>query len=252
MASRFQLPRRITALPSGDKAMIITEQNHQPNKTNAAPQRGVNAQLEEEGWLKIDDVKSTEEFERLAEGLGRPIPDSRGRIVKQLVPIETATAPPRTFSSLHGKGSFPFHTDTASWPLPARLVLLRAAGGDLRRDSHVLPFRHVINSDLGLSQELVSQSIWLLGFRPRTHYSTMSFAYEGRGGNRFDPNFMRPANAAAKIVKPLFAQCALLLMSTISWKAGRVVVIDNWRCMHARGAPPLNEGVRLLERIYLS
>lgn len=196
-----------------------------------------------------DSIRSQDEFIELANSLGRPIQLPDGSQIKRLRVISSREARPNTLSWKFGESGFPFHTDTAFWPRPARLVLLRGVGGDLRRPTVIIPFMSAI--PLALASK-VRQTAWLCGTGPHTFYTTMQFEHDGSAGFRYDPNCMVPANKAAReIDEHLRPECSELKGELIEWRPNRVAIIPNWSYLHGRGTTDHVDFDRILERIYI-
>jgi hypothetical protein len=84
-------------------------------------------------------------------------------------------------------------------------------------------------------------------------YCSLRFKIRGCEGWRFDPALMEPANDAAVRTKKTLNERLLDMAHAecLSWEGTDAVVIDNWRCLHARGPAPKAEGDRWLSRIYV-
>jgi hypothetical protein len=71
-------------------------------------------------------------------------------------------------------------------------------------------------------------------------------------GWRYDADLMYPANEAAvqvnKILRPLVMNNEV---ESIMWTGDKAVVLSNWTTLHGRGSQPQNEGVRVVERLYV-
>jgi hypothetical protein len=64
---------------------------------------------------------------------------------------------------------------------------------------------------------------------------------------------MSPANnSATKIREMLGPLLSRDHMECITWKDDLAVVLSNWEVLHGRGPSPLDEGTRILERIYVT
>jgi alpha-ketoglutarate-dependent taurine dioxygenase len=72
---------------------------------------------------------------------------------------------------------------------------------------------------------------------------------------RYDRDCMRPANKSfgrsERVIKAASERSAAI---AISWAADRLIILDNWRLMHARAPKPDNEdlGSRVLERVLVT
>lgn len=195
-----------------------------------------------------DSIYSEAEFVEFANYLGRPIPLADGSVVKTLRVSPSGKARPNTLTGRFGTGVFPFHTDTAFWPRPARLVLLRAVCGDLRRPTILIPFTTIAEA---VAPHQLRRGAWLCDTGRRKTYTTIHFEQDGESGLRYDPNCMTPANKAAREVDELLRpRCFDINGELIEWRPNRVAVIPNWTYLHARGSG-CDDLDRLLERIYI-
>lgn len=196
-----------------------------------------------------DSICSEAEFVEFAKCFGNPIPLADGLVVKTLRVSPSGEAKSNTLSERFGTGAFPFHTDTAFWPRPARLVLLRAVGGDLRRPTMLIPFSSIVGAFAPIQ---LRQGAWLCDTGHRKTYTTMYFEQGGLSGLRYDPNCMVPANKAAREVdEVLRPSCFDIMGELVEWCPNRVAVVPNWTYLHARGASGSDDLDRLIERIYI-
>ena len=79
----------------------------------------------------------------------------------------------------------------------------------------------------------------------------MLFEHYGESVFRFDPQCMSPANPAAELVLEFLPQLLFRAAKPLSWEKDTVLAIANWRVLHGRGHPPLDESMRELQRIYV-
>src|ERR1700722_13972461 len=89
-------------------------------------------QLNDHGWACVPSVSNKKELLDLAKSIGTPMLSPSGRVVRELRPRLPRDSPMGTLSSSFSTGSFPLHTDTAFWPMPARYLVFRVEG-DYRR-----------------------------------------------------------------------------------------------------------------------
>ena len=209
--------------------------------------------LADKGWAKVEfDVGSP--LTELVHNFGRPISSLRGgQLVDQLTLRSSAEAQPRSLSGHFGKGAFPFHTDLAHHRTPPRYVLIRLLKGDHVRPTVLLDFERV---RLARQAELVlRRSVWLVnGGRGRFSTSILRTQSAGKRMVRYDPVCMAPAHES-------FAEAAGLLQDICdsespcecTWEHGWVLVMDNWRVLHARPSARDNEDDdRALERVQVA
>lgn len=203
--------------------------------------------LHSTGWVAFGPESRQLPTLSLARALGEPIQSPSGELVRELVPKAPADANFGTFSYAYGKASFPLHTDTAFWPLPARYLVMRVTG-DTRRPTLIAPIPLPLSAATASN---VQSSIWVVnGARP--FYCSMQFRHHGNLGFRYDPMLMQPANESAAKVQPILSVLlAGLPCFALDWAAVGTVIVDNWRTLHGRGPEPLLEGKRVLERVYV-
>jgi hypothetical protein len=199
--------------------------------------------------LLFDGIGDEDSFLRLAKEFGTPIRHPNGSYIKTLRVTCQSAAPVNSLSARYGTGMFPFHTDTAFWNPPARLVLLRGVNGDLRRPTFIKPFNDLFE---GVVAHHLRRSIWICDTGKRKFYTTLSFENHDEQVFRYDPNCMRAANSKAQEIEILLRErCSDLRNLRIEWKPNRVAIIRNWTHLHARGFPFDGEQGRTLQRIYI-
>jgi len=145
-------------------------------------------------------------------------------------------------------GKFPFHTDTAYWPVPARYVLFHClAPGAGDRPTLIIDPRdwHLTDMD----RRALCNEVW----RTTTSQSFLCTIATRRADGlciRFDDACVTPMTREAFRVRDLVR--ALIRDSTIipiQWRAGDLLVIDNLRLLHARGEARVADPDRVLARI---
>ena len=172
-------------------------------------------------------------------------------MIKEIRVTLESEAAPGSQSSLHGTGRFPLHTATVFWPIPVRYVVLRVIG-DTRRPTTVLPFAQLLRESGGRVATLAERSVWLAGAKSRPFYCSMKFTHNGVSGWRYDADNMSPANDAANEVDQVLRRLvASGIGDHIQWSGETAVVLANWHVLHGRGPEPMNEGVRIVERLYV-
>ena len=206
--------------------------------------------LQTKGWILVDGVSSPADLLDLGRSLGSPLPAPNGELVKEIRRVPPGEARPRSQSAIYGFGSFPLHTDTAFWALPARYVLLRAYG-DTRRPTTVKAFSELLRRcDPGIKAS-ARNSVWLVRGGNKAFYCSSRFRSGGVAGWRYDLDLMSPANSAATEVDRALRPLATTEGDFIKWSSNLAAVICNWTCLHGRGVQPLDEGVRIIQRLYV-
>jgi hypothetical protein len=207
--------------------------------------------LQTKGWILVDGISSQAKLLELGRALGSPVHTPNGELVKEIRQMSADKAPIGSQSSIYGTGSFPLHTDTVFWPLPVRYVLLRGYG-DTRRPTTVTSFSNLLSGCDTQFYELAQRSVWLVSAGSMKFYCSLKFREGNSSGWRYDFDLMSPANDAAvqidRILRPLVINKKV---DSITWSGDTAVVLSNWITLHGRGPEPPNEGMRVIERLYV-
>jgi alpha-ketoglutarate-dependent taurine dioxygenase len=209
-------------------------------------------ELRDQGWLYLDGACKTEMLHATASQFGTVVLAPTGEAVRQLVPIDALAAKPRSLSSGHGRGKLPFHTDTAFWPTPARLVVLHATG-DLRRSTYLLSWKSVLDSLAPNQVQDLRGSVWLASIPPSTNfYATSIFNVSRQKACRYDTNVLEPVNESAeRTMQAVQVAISKLTPIEIRWTPNSCLVINNWTTLHSRGDEPKDEQQRIIYRVYV-
>lgn len=204
------------------------------------------------GWGVLPRLHSPADLLEVASQFGTPLRAPTGETEKVLVP-RTCPVPLRmNLSQLYGTGFFPFHSDTAFWPMPCRYLVMRATG-DVRRSTLLLDFPALLMS-LGTDVHRdARRAVWRTASFASGIYCSTYFANGENRGWRYDADVMRPVNSAARRLAAILATFLITPPESIAvdWSSVSSLVVDNWRCLHARAAAPPNEAPRFLSRIYV-
>lgn len=210
--------------------------------------------LREIGWVKLtSDCHSESALVArtlsLASDLGVPRRGRSVHVVEALRPKNPEDAPPASLSRRFGFGAFPYHIDTAHWPVPARFLIMSCVSPGESAAPTLLAHRDAIPvSDE--ERSIAISGVFLVKNGRSSFYS--SILGIDREFIRHDPGCMEPQNPDAVRALEIFSservqECA----HAINWQPGDSVIIDNWRVLHARAA--LNNGSsRLLLRCLVS
>lgn len=195
------------------------------------------------------DAVASDDLHGIAASLGELRIDPRNpEPIRDICPQPRAEAKPNTLSSRYGMGQFPFHTDVAHWPLPARFVILYCQQpGSGARPTLLLDSW---SWDLDEAQErALTREIWKSGhFAPRL--CTIGTRVGNRLSIRFDEGCMMPMTPAASDVR--YCVRSRISRSTptyVHWASGKLLVMDNHRILHARGSAQRADTDRILKRI---
>jgi hypothetical protein len=187
----------------------------------------------------------------IAHELGAPRGDFRNpEIVRRISPKSSINSKANTLSSRYGLAEFPLHTETAYWTRPARYLVLRCVDpGQGRRPTTILDTKLL---KLGPTErKLFVNEVWKVHSR-RPFLCTLMEEINGHIAFRFDPECMLPITRGARrtlaIMTELLAQARV---TEIQWSAGELLVLDNRRLLHGRGASTLLDEDRVLERVLI-
>ncbi len=188
--------------------------------------------------------------EDVARALGRPLTPWVGGLVQDLVPRASAT--PNTYSGIYGLNNFPFHTDLAHWPRPPRYLLLRCLIGYPEVPTLLLDGHEIFTSQM---KGVLTRAI----FRPRRPLDGKISLFrlcepvEEDYRLRWDDVFLRPVSPVGVIARErmqeLLANASPLKIFLVN--PGDVLLIDNWRMLHARSLVPTHIIDRRIQRVYL-
>jgi L-asparagine oxygenase len=155
-----------------------------------------------------------------------------------------------TLSGRYGLDAFPFHTDTAFWRVPARYVLLRCVNpGSGCRPTLLNDSREWNLSDS--DTRLLENSVWRT-----TNSSSFLCSVIVRNNSqyllRFDRDCMRPMTRksldAYKVIEAKTCQPSAI---RVDWHTNDLLIIDNHRLLHARGAAIAPDLDRVLTRVLI-
>lgn len=159
-----------------------------------------------------------------------------------LRPQTSIEARANTLSSRYGLGEFPWHTDGAIARNPPRWVFLRSANDSLT-DTELLD---VLLHDR-LASALCATTLRVMDPAGRQRLLRAGLRREGSVRYRWDPRSCEPLKRVGReSVPPLIAAAGP--DHRVRWRAGRTLVVDNWRMLHRR--PAVVDASRRLERLY--
>ena len=208
-------------------------------------------ELKTKGWSLVHGISSQDDLIELGKALGTPVRAPNGELVKEIRRLPAEQAPLGSQSSIYGSGAFPLHTDTVFWSLPVRYVLLRGYG-DPRRPTTVKNYNALVS---GLDREfhvLAQRSIWIMRAGQNKFYCSLIFRVGDSCGIRCDLDLMSPVNNAAfQVEKQLRPLVKGENVESITWSGDFAVVLSNWNTLHGRGPEPQDEGLRVVERLYV-
>lgn len=182
----------------------------------------------------------------IASAFGSPMPGRFGELVERLLPTGTEEAPRRSLSAKYGLDELPFHVDTAHWPTPGRYVVLSCVNpGAVDVPTLLLDRRNINFSTRELN--LIRTEVFYVRNGSKSFYASILESDEKF--IRVDPGCMEPqTNGAFDALMMFSAERISQHASRIVWRSGDIVVVDNWRVLHARTPVRNAESGRLLLR----
>jgi alpha-ketoglutarate-dependent taurine dioxygenase len=206
-------------------------------------------QLLLDGWCVIPSALTATPKELLA-GLGTLARLHPTRACHQdLRPYDKNSAPSGSMSATIGTDAQPMHTDGAYYHLPPHYIALQC----LEPGEAYCP-THVWALDLARlgreSAAILTRPDWVArggGFAP--FYCPILEKQGGIMRIRFDPLCMHSALIASHALEELqktLERCSQKV--EIEWKWGSFLIVDNWRCLHARGDGAARAPARRLRR----
>ncbi len=182
--------------------------------------------------------------------LGKPMVPWVGGLVQNLTPRAEST--PNTYSGIYGLGHFPFHTDLAHWRRPPRYLLLRCIRGYEDVKTLLIDGRVILSA---VTLDVMTRAI-MKPRRPQNnaiHLLRLCEQVESGYRLRWDEKFLRPASrigeAASKQIRSVLCNTSTLSAALI--EVGDMLIIDNWRMLHARTPVQVGREDRLIQRVYL-
>lgn len=206
------------------------------------------ADLMQFGWtLKLPPVSTRARDIGLA--LGPIMPNQRtGSSHADLVPYSKSDAPPGSMSSMVGKNAQPIHSDGAHTSVPPHYLIFEC----LEPGSEECP-THIWAIDLDKiiadRNPLLVAPQWVFGSKDRGFYSSIVQRKLSTSRIRFDPLCMTPAAfCRSSLVEAESLIGSYSSKFSIDWIAGAILIVDNWRCLHARGSGAEGSPTRKLRR----
>ncbi len=168
--------------------------------------------------------------------LGSLVSSPEGALHVDLIPRAKASAPHASMSARTGPDEQPMHTDAAYDPCPPRYIAFQCLEpGEVSCPTHVWALNLAL-----ISKErpaVLTNINWIShgGGRPPFYCPVMD-VLRGETRIRFDPFCMRPICWHAETL--VEAKQALENYSrrfSFDWERESMLIVDNWRCLHARG-----------------
>src|SRR5450432_1221246 len=199
--------------------------------------RDLLGKVRERGWSVLT-TGSIAEFRSLGQTLGRAR-SSRlgGPDLEHLRVVSQENARPHSHSAIHGRAAIPFHTDAAHWAIPPRYVVLRSEN-QTGRATEIIDGRNNVGEQS--NAKLLERAVFV-AINGRRSFLTSAWN-PTVGFLRWDPSCMRAADRTARqALAMLERELSRAHVDRICWNVGTTLVVDNWRCMHARAGEQTND-----------
>jgi L-asparagine oxygenase len=197
--------------------------------------------------IKVDEDR---ESITVAAEIGQTITPWEGGLVQELIPRAAGT--PNTYSGIYGLDRFPFHTDLAHWHRPPRYLMLRCVRGYADVSTQLLDGEALVER---VKLNVLARAI-VKPRRPQGGSVPLLRLCEKTDTGyrlRWDEVFLEPASKVGDLASQHMREClANSEPQSISLTLpGDMLLIDNWRMLHARSPIPPGREDRKIERIFL-
>ena len=183
----------------------------------------------------------------LAQEFGTLVKGRNGQLVEILEPKSIKEAQRNSLSEQYGKGRFPFHIDMAHRQVPARILLFACVGGGPKATpTFLVDARQLLFNEH--EREVLKTGVFLIRNSRSSFYANID---QSDGSFlRWDPGCMYAQDQRARdATKAMFFRVEHAVRHTIKWSDGAVLVVDNWRMLHARGCVADDNDKRVLLRV---
>lgn len=209
-------------------------------------------ELRNKGWTEII-ISSTNEKKliEIASNIGKIQTHPNGELVGTIIPKNKTNAILNSFSYKYEHNTFPLHTDTAFWNVPAKYVLLFSEL-ESQTATTIIHVQDILSILSEQQWNDVEKSIFVIKTPETSFYTKIIGKVENQLFFRFDSNCMKPINDSAKKTQKVFEEkLQLLTKNRVFWNKPKVLIFDNWKTFHGREAIIGNEN-RILKRIYIN
>lgn len=206
--------------------------------------------LDENGWVVFNNPNEDEILLEISKIFGLIIMHPNGKLIDYLSPKEKTESIKNTFSYKYGFEKFPFHTDTAFWNIPARYVLMSCE--NISSTETLILTLESVNKLTTEELCILEKSIFLVKTNQSNFYCSVLSKVNGSQIFRYDPNTMKAINSYAKkaimVIENIINNSEI---HRINWNNPQILIIDNWKTLHARSSI-IDKEDRILKRIYIS
>ncbi len=187
------------------------------------------------GWLFIPGTLGIDP-QGILSMLGPIIPTRWGSPYLDLVPHTKDSASPASMSSMIGMDEQPMHTDSAYSPLPPKYLALQCINpGEASCPTHVWEFD--VDRLKGDRPTVMTDVRWIArGGGLSQFYCSVMDVERDEVRLRFDRCCMVPIDGDTGIASETSTVLeAYSRRLSVDWQTGSILVLNNWRCLHARG-----------------
>lgn len=203
------------------------------------------------GWgvLTVDptELAVTAAVQIIAQSFGEC---RRGRAkvaLEVIAPVSIAAAHPRSLSRQHGKSALPLHVEASHRRRPCRFIVLGCidAGHEVAATTLLNRAELVFSDD---QKNLLKSAPILVRSGRRSFYSTLLPSDESY--IRYDTGCIEAVCDRGRLALSLLADAiGRTNPARHLWRAGDVLVIDNWRTLHGRENAEKSSGRKLARMI---
>ncbi|WP_171324268.1 TauD/TfdA family dioxygenase [Vibrio tubiashii] len=158
-----------------------------------------------------------------------------------LIPRKENKENPGAWSNLYSDREFPPHTDFAYQTLPPKYIVLHCINNDnSNRPTYLLDSDSIPVE----AKNKLSKVLWKINHPEKN--GTMKIFKKFPSINqtivRYDPTCMTPYFRKDKWAINLLENVFSTYAEKIIWDKAKILILDNWRCLHSRGVNSLHQG----------
>jgi hypothetical protein len=162
----------------------------------------------------------------------------------ELIPLTHSVKYQKSLTKEFGLGAFPFHTDGAHRPIPPEFTILQYSGIE-KSETGTLFLDSLEFSGAKENEDLFFNEIYLVQYGEKPFLSPLiNKQIYKRSIFRFNKMVMKKLiNLTSKTLEDSISTTPL----RINWTKGKIIIINNWRLLHAR--EKLVEGEEQIRKI---
>lgn len=205
--------------------------------------------LDESGWVELEESKVDPRDIFIKLSIYCSIDFRVEKTV--LTPHDSPILGKLTLSGRFGFGKFPYHTDGAFERIPPRFIVFNylpnvpSAAGTLLLDIHDISTSSIE------CRKCIHYDVYRVTADGGSFYTSIARKVHqtARPLYRYNPVIMSPSNKSTTSFESYLSDYE---PKRIKWTPGKIVIVDNWRIIHAREPVPESErATRKIERFLL-